>query len=313
MIVTRDVHEAALAELCAGVRDPRAGILGPDSIAWRLGADLALFLGGGRAALLQLAHPFVAYAIDQHSRTRSDVAGRFRRTFRNVFAMVYGDLDSALVAARRVHAVHSRIRGTLPESVGEWRAGTPYEANDVDALCWVHATLLDTTVAVRELIDGQLEIAIKDGYVRELHRFAALFGIPRTALPASWDAHASYMTAMFDRLAVAPCAREMAGFLVGRGARAQPPLGRIAEAVTHSLLPLRIADQFALRGAHRTRAGLAAFAFMYRRLPARVVAIPAVGIARDRVAGREPSRFASWLSASIERQLYGLAERTTGG
>ena len=136
------------------VDDPRAGILGPRSLAWRLGGDLGVFLGGGRAALLQLAHPMVAHAIDHHSRTRADVVGRFQRTFRNVFAMVFGDLDDALVAARRVHAVHTRVHGELPTAIGGWPAGTRYHANDADALRWVHATLVDTTIAVRERLDG---------------------------------------------------------------------------------------------------------------------------------------------------------------
>src|SRR5512134_1060202 len=102
VIVTREDLEASLLRLRETVADPRAGILGPQSIGWRIGADLALFLGGGRAALLQLAHPHVAHAVDQHSRTRADVVGRFQRTFRNVFAMVFGDLDDAFAAARRV-------------------------------------------------------------------------------------------------------------------------------------------------------------------------------------------------------------------
>ena len=92
-IVTRADLEASLAELARGVQDPHAGILGPRSIAWQVGGDLGVFLGGGRAALLQLAHPFVAYAVEQHSKTRADVVGRFQRTFRNVFAMVFGELD----------------------------------------------------------------------------------------------------------------------------------------------------------------------------------------------------------------------------
>src|SRR2546423_8796382 len=98
-IVTRDEHEAALAALAREVEHPREGILGPRSIAWQLGGDLAVFLGGGRAALLQIAYPAVAHAIDQHSRTKTDVVGRFQRTFRHVFAMVFGELDDALVAA----------------------------------------------------------------------------------------------------------------------------------------------------------------------------------------------------------------------
>src|SRR5829696_9079178 len=99
VIVSREDLETSLARLRETVADPRAGILGPTSIGWQIGADLALFLGGGRAALLQLAHPMVAHAVDDHSRTRADVVGRFQRTFRNVFAMVFGELGDALAAA----------------------------------------------------------------------------------------------------------------------------------------------------------------------------------------------------------------------
>lgn len=309
VIVTRDDLEASLAELHSSVADPRAGILGPQSIGWQIGADLALFLGGGRAALLQLAHPMVAYAIDQHSRTRDDVVGRFQRTFRNVFAMVFGDLDDAFAAARRVHAIHSRISGTIPIAIGSWAAGTRYHANEVDALRWVHATLVDTTIVMRELIDGPLDVRLKDAYMIELHRFGALFGIPARSLPQSWAEHTAYVARMLDSgaLAVAPCAREMGGFLIGRGA-GQPLLGRTAEVVTHALLPERLAAEFGLSGAPRiARAALAAFGFAYRRIPRDVVAIPACAEARRRLAGLGPSRWSAW----TERQLFGLARRTT--
>src|SRR5688572_10462264 len=223
-IVTWKELEASLSQLRAHVVDARAGIFGPRSVAWQIGADLGLFLGGGRAALLQLAHPFVAHAIDQHSRTRSDVVGRFQRTFKNVFAMAFGELDDAFTAARRVHAVHSRIHGTLATAIGGWPAGTRYHANDADALRWVHATLVDTTLNVRERLDGSLPLDLKDRYVIEMNRFAALFGIPPALLPDSWAAHTAYMARMIssDRLAVAPCAREMASFLMGRGVAEQP-------------------------------------------------------------------------------------------
>ena len=41
--------------------------MAPDSLAWEIGRESALFLGGGKAALLQLAHPFVAHAIDREA------------------------------------------------------------------------------------------------------------------------------------------------------------------------------------------------------------------------------------------------------
>jgi uncharacterized protein (DUF2236 family) len=308
-IVTRADLEASLAELASAVQDPHEGILGPRSIAWQIGGDLGVFLGGGRAALLQLAHPFVAYAVEQHSQTRADVVGRFQRTFRNVFAMVFGELDDAMFAARRVHQIHTRIHGTIPIDVGAWRAGTPYHANDADALRWVHATLVDTTMLLREKLDGPLPIARKDAYMVEMNRFAALFGIPRALLPTSWADHAAYMARMIPQLAVAPVARDIAAFLMGRTGTAQPPLGRLVEALTATLLPGDLAAQFGLR---RSRlplgALLAALAPVYRQLPARVVAIPARSAAKRRLAGLPPSRLSAW----AERQLFGLSRQVTG-
>ena len=301
-IVSRAQLESSLADLCTVVSDAREGILGPRSVAWQLGGDLALFLGGGRAALLQLAHPMVAYAIDQHSRTRTDVVGRFQRTFRHVFAMVFGELDDALIAARRVHAIHSRIEGEVD--------GVRYHANHVHALRWVHATLVDTTLVVRERLDGPLPIALKDRYVIEMNRFAALFGIPRALLPGTYAAHARYMEGMLasEQLVVTPCAREMAKFLIGRGGPAQPALGRVTEAITASLLPAALSDAFGLRRSAVTNLGLRGFGVVHRLVPRTLVAIPAHSDARRRLAGKPPSRIAAW----TERQLFDLAHRATG-
>ena len=311
-VVLRTELETALGELRTMIEEPRAGILGPRSVSWRLGGDLAVFVGGGRAALLQLAHPMVAYAIDHHSTTRSDVLGRFQRTFRNVFAMVFGELDDAFVAARRVHQVHTRITGTIPEAIGSWAAGTPYAANDAGALRWVHATLVDTTLLVRERINGPLPESTKSAFIVEMTRFAKLFGIPDRLLPASYAEHADYMATMLPTLAVAPCAREMAQFLVGKGTGVQTPLGRLVELVTASMLPRELVRAFGLVDSPLAtlaiRAATVALAPAYRALPKRLVAIPAGSEARRRLDGLPPSRFAAW----TERQLFGLGRRVTG-
>lgn len=316
MIVTRADLEASLSELCTQVRDPQEGILGPRSVAWRLGGDLAIFLGGGRASLLQLAHPMVAHAIDHHSKTRTDVVGRFQRTFHNVFAMVFGELPDALRAARRVHAIHSRIEGTFPAAIGGWPAGTRYHANDADALRWVHATLVNTTIVVRELLDGPLPPAIADRYIVEMHRFARLFGIPHALLSPTHAEHTAYMRAMLasDRIVVTPSAREMGQFLFGRAPdRAQPPLGRLAEAMSAHLLPPALVDAFQLRPAPRlVAAALGTFRAIHHRLPAVLTRIPAHAEALDRVTGRLAERGPSRLAAWTERQLFGLARSVAG-
>jgi uncharacterized protein (DUF2236 family) len=198
------------------VRDPRAGIFGPGSRVWAYNREAVVFLGGGRAALLQLAHPMVAQAIADHSRTREDTLGRFLRTFEHVFAMVYGDLDSALSSARRVHAIHDRIRGVMRDRVGAIAAGTSYAANRPETLLWVHATLWETSVQVYELIMGPLSHAEKEAYWQETKRFAALFGIPAKLVPADWSAFEAYWERMLgsEVIRVSATARDLADYLL---------------------------------------------------------------------------------------------------
>ena len=118
------------------------------------------------------------------------------------------------------------------------------------------------------------------------------------------------MDTMMRELVVARCAREMASFLIGRGGDgAQPPLGRLTEVLAAEMLPDHLIEQFDLQASPRaTRPGLATLAPIYKRLPARVVAIPAQIDAARRLAGRPPSRLAAW----TERHLFGLSERVTG-
>jgi len=111
---------------------------------------------------------------------------------------------------------------------------------------------------------------------------------------------------------VTPAARELAGFLFGRGgARAATPtaLGRLAEAVTVALLPPPLAAAFGLMTSPRTgRLAMDVFCGVYSRLPAAAVALPARTGGERRLAGRAASGRAAW----VEHQLFGLARRTTG-
>jgi uncharacterized protein (DUF2236 family) len=210
---------------------------------WEVNREGIIFLGGGRAILLQLAHPYVAHAIEQHSTTRQNPVARFLRTFENIFAMVYGDLDSAIASARRLHALHSRITGTIEEDVGVHRKGDLYAANAADALLWVHATLWDTSIQIYELMLRPLAGREKEAYWEETKRFARLFGIPDETLPRTWIDFQAYCCEMFasDVLAVGAPARDMARFIL-----ASPgwPLSEWLSGVTMSLLPEPIRHQY---------------------------------------------------------------------
>ena len=292
MVVSRADLEKCIEELRADVGDPRAGIYGPESQAWTISKEAVLFLGGGKAALMQLAHPAVAHAVDQHSKTRSDPLGRFQRTFDNVFAMVFGDLDAAVRSARRVHNIHSRITGSINEHVGAFVKGSHYEANDEDALMWVHATLIETAVQVYELVVRPLSYQEKDRYYRETRRFALLFGIPDRVLPRSWGDFADYYQRRVDSdvIKVGGPGLELAGFLFSAPRPALAPLFRWLETMTAGLLPPRLQREFGLRYGLPERAlfraSLELLHPVYPLLPPRLRYIPAYVQARRRLAGR---------------------------
>jgi len=285
--------EASLERLRAGVADPRAGLFGPESKLWEVNRHSISFLGAGRAALLQLAHPWVAWGIEQHSRTRDDPFGRFQRTFFHVFRMVYGDLDAALGAARAVHRIHERVEGALGAAAGSFAAGSRYVANRPDALLWVHATLWDTSIRCFERIVRPLGAAEREAYYAETRRFARLFGIPEALVPATWDDFQAYVEDMLasDGLAVTEPAARIAGFLFRPLAPGTAGLVRRYAEITAWLLPERIADGFGLArggdaGRCRVDATLDRLRRLWPRLPERLRYLPAYVEARRRVEGR---------------------------
>src|SRR5260370_42025884 len=139
-IVATERFERELSLVRGAAAGSRAGVFGPRSMTWRVDREAAIFLGAGRALLLQLAHPWVAAAIEQHSSTFSNPIGRFHRTFSTVFTMVFGTLDQSLDAARRLHRRHAAICGTLRSAAGPLSAGSFHWANEISAPRWGHST-----------------------------------------------------------------------------------------------------------------------------------------------------------------------------
>jgi uncharacterized protein (DUF2236 family) len=310
MTVSREELEGYLGRIAQEVRDPRGGIHGPDSMSWRMGREGVLFLGGGRAALLQLAHPFVAHAVDQHSDTRRDPAGRFQRTFEHVYAMVFGDLDHAFRSARRVHGIHTRIRGPIQEDVGAFAKGARYEANDAQALLWVFATLTDSAIQVYDAVVAPLSREERGRYYEESKRFAWLFGIPDRVLPADYDAFQRYWDDMLasEVIKVGEPAAQIGRFLMASPHPALQPLTSWYRVMTAGFLPERIRAEFGLAFGSVERAmftaSLAAIRRVYPRVPARLRHIPAYVEAARRVRGEEgPDRFGRTLERLLQRGM----------
>ena len=294
--ITPAAFEALLACVASRTSNPLAGIYGPDSMSWRINRESALFVGAGRAALLQLAHPWVAAALRQHSSLLNRPIARFHNTFRIVFTMVFGSLHQALAAAQSLYSRHTRITGQLAEDTGAWRRGDHYQANEAGALLWVYATLVESAVIACEAVHGPIALDDRERYYAETNTLAALFGIPGSALPPTWSAFSAYIQAMnaSDLLGATADARRMArNLLAGAGSWIRSP--GWYSALTASWLPQRFREEFALsfgpaeqRAAERAAKRLSA---IYRRLPAAIRFIGPWHEAQARLAGRPPGSF----------------------
>lgn len=313
-LVSEDDLESALDLVRTSCAGPAEGVFGPASLTWRLDREAVIFLGGGRALLLQLAHPWVAAAIADHSRTFADPIGRFHRTFGTVFTMVFGSLDQSLAAARQLHRRHAMITGRLGEAIGPFEKGSAYHANDVAALRWVHATLVDSALMAYNLALPALTTEERERYWAESRRFGALFGVTPADLPADWASFAAYNEAMAqsDILTVSPAAREIVRQLFAGGRWwLQPP--RWYQAITVQMLPERLREGFGLTFEERDRAAadraLAWIRRVYPMLPARLRNVGPYQEAQARLQGKaEPD----WMTRCLNRAWIGRPRMARG-
>lgn len=289
-LVTGALLTEQLALIRARAISPVAGVFGPASVTWRMNREAILFLAAGRALLLQLAHPWIAAAVADHSKALDDPIARFHRTFKVVFRIVFGTVDQAFAAALSLHERHASITGTLRETVGPFEAGSQYFANNISALRWVYATLSDSALVARDLVLENLCPADRARLYDESKLFAGMFGIPQGLLPTEHSGLGAYIEAMYESniLTVSARARDIARriFSPGRGFR----VPKAYMALTASMLPERLRHDFGLPcGNAERRSSERAIALVrgaYPFLPERVRYVGPYQEAQQRLAGR---------------------------
>jgi len=199
------------------------GLYGPSSEAWRLNREaVMLMLAGPRALLLQVAHPLVAAGVDEHSDFRSDPWRRLQGTITSYLRIVYGTRAQALDEIGRLNALHRRIRGPIRKPGLTERFGPEYSARDPDLSLWVHATLVDSTIAAYDAWIEPLSRDERARYYEETLPVGRAFGIAASRLPADLDAFETYLDDMLapgGPIQVGDLARELADGIL------HPPLG----------------------------------------------------------------------------------------
>ena len=158
--------EAAVGE--ADVGD--AGLFGPDSVTWRVHANLSMLVGGIRALIVQTLHPLAMAGVADHSLYRADPLGRLRRTAAFIAATTFGTTAEVEVAVAKVRAIHDGVQGIAPD-------GRAYAANDPELLAWVHHVEVQSFLLAYQRVGPGLAPSDADRYVDEMARLGTLLGV----------------------------------------------------------------------------------------------------------------------------------------
>ena len=172
----------------AGVR-PRAP--GRGSIVWDIAGNWTMLMGGGRALILQVAHPVVAAGVEQHSNYRSEPWQRLLGTLDLFLTVVFGsDDETPEQAGARLRERHKEIKGVMPD-------GDRYHALDPAAFLWVHASLVDSTVEMqRRFGERPLTRAECERYYEEMRGVGGLYGLRDRDMPPDWRSFRRYFNHM---------------------------------------------------------------------------------------------------------------------
>lgn len=194
-----------------------------------------LLLGGGRALLMQVAHPSVASGVAEHSDFAHNPFARLARTLEASYGVVFGTADEARAIADSVTAVHERVRGP------------GYRATDPELILWVHATLIDTALRIHERFLRPLPAHEAEAFYRDSMVLAELFGCPRDRQPPTLSDFSAYVRDMVATLEVSDTGRALAhDILHARLPWPAPLAAPLVRELTVGLLHRPLRDQFGL-------------------------------------------------------------------
>ena len=214
----------------------------------RVNREGVLLLGGGRALLMQVAHPSVARGVAEHSDFESDPWSRLIGTLDAMYTIVFGSDEQADRTAAAVRAVHERV------------VGDGYAATDPALLLWVSATLVDTSLRVYSTVVGPLSASEQEAYYEQSTQVAELLGCPRRAQPADLSAFRDYVRTMVASLEVTETARRTADAIWNPNLPVPAPLTgppfALAKFLTVGMLPAPLRAQYGFRWDRRRKAAL---------------------------------------------------------
>ena len=272
---------------------PDPGLLGPDSVTWRLHQEQWLITAGARAFLMQAAHPKVAQGALDHSGFAQDPFGRVDRTIQGMAVLIFGTTQEVNAMARNINRLHHTVQGTLPENIGRYQAGEPYSGMDPLALLWVHIVFVDSMLTAYKTFVGHLSEADCEQYWQESCRYARLLGLNDVTLPPNYAAAQQHLRSALStgEIAIGPAAHLIAQkVLYPPMPLLRKPLWAIVRLITIGQLPADIREAYGLRWGLKQKVGFGiarGVGHLLRRVfPNELGSSPLVEFGRQRSEGK---------------------------
>lgn len=205
-------------------------------------------MSGGRALLMQAAHPLAVIGLVGHTDSLGDPFPRLLRTAEVMNEISFGTRARADHLTKMARAMHKRVNGRLPNDVGPYKRGTSYSADDSGLLLWVLFSLVDSGLVAYQTYVRQLSNAERQAYWDDYKTVGKLFGLKVSEMPQSYDDLLDYKHEMLtgDHLYVNEWARKRATEIVFNPPFPMylRPLVETVNFVTIALLPKEIRKQY---------------------------------------------------------------------
>jgi uncharacterized protein (DUF2236 family) len=234
---------------------------------------------GQRALVIGAVHPQLFIGTVENTAHRETPYNRLALTARLFEAVFLGTREEADRAIEFTRRRHETVRGVLPERVGGYAAGTPYDAADPRLMYMTMAFTFDSVDAMQSLLVRRLQPDEREALWQDFVRWAELFGMPRSAAPATYGEFRADFGAYLasDQPHLTDQARVVGSYLAGtkRGDYDTPlplrPLFRTLELLVKGSLPPRIREMYGFRWTLRQeaafRSSVRAIRALYRRPP----------------------------------------------
>jgi uncharacterized protein (DUF2236 family) len=226
-------------------------------------------LYGQRALLIGALEPLTYTGTMLSTKSADHPFERLARTARIQETVFLGTREEADEALGAVHRLHTRIKGSLPETAGAHPAGSAYSAFDPKLMLWTLAVIADSGRAMYEAMVRPLSEGEREALWQDYVRFGELFGLPAGEVPGSFREFRAWWR---QRLAspdlhATPHALEMAPLVafeqpVPAAARANIAAQNL---IVKGTLPSRVREIFGIRWSVAHEASFRALSAAHRR------------------------------------------------